>query len=137
HPDGKATGSAGSGSGSGTSDPGTGAGGPDGSAGDEGGTSATKTYKGSQGYSIGLPEGWTFQTPGAAGDRFTGPDGQKLLIGWTTTPKDDPVADWTKQERAMVRAQYQRIRIEAVEYRGWKTADWEFTYVENGTTYRS
>src|SRR5690606_4050900 len=97
HPDGKATGSAGSGSGSGTSDPGTGAGGPDGSAGDEGGTSATKTYKGSQGYPIGLPEGWTFQTPGAAGDRFTGPDGQKLLIGWTTTPKDDPVADWTKQ----------------------------------------
>ncbi|GAA4952582.1 hypothetical protein GCM10023238_18690 [Streptomyces heliomycini] len=74
---------------------------------------------------------------GGRRDRFTGPDGQKLLIGWTTTPKDDPVADWKNQERAMVRAQYQRIRIEAVEYRGWSTADWEFTYVESGTTYRS
>ncbi|MFD7700576.1 protein kinase [Streptomyces caelestis] len=104
---------------------------------DGGGTSAAETYNGSQGYSIGLPEGWKFRSTGAAGDRFTGPDGQKLLIGWTTTPKDDPVADWKNQERAMVRAQYQRIRIEAVEYRGWDTADWEFTYVESGTKYRS
>lgn len=37
----------------------------------------------------------------------------------------------------MVRSQYERIRIEAVDYRGWNTADWEFTYVENGTKYRS
>ncbi|MEU7467257.1 protein kinase [Streptomyces sp. NPDC044984] len=104
---------------------------------DGGGTSAAETYHGNQGYSIGLPEGWKFQSTGAAGDRFTGPNGQKLLIGWTTTPKDDPVADWKNQERAMVRAQYQRIRIEAVDYRGWDTADWEFTYVESGTKYRS
>ncbi|WP_030861155.1 serine/threonine-protein kinase [Streptomyces sp. NRRL S-37] len=104
---------------------------------DDGGTPAAETYNGNQGYSIGLPEGWKFQSTGAAGDRFTGPDGQKLLIGWTTTPKDDPVADWKNQERAMVRSQYQRIRIEAVDYRGWDTADWEFTYVESGTKYRS
>ncbi|MBT3154643.1 serine/threonine protein kinase [Streptomyces sp. CHD11] len=137
----KASGSAeageGTGEGTGTSDPGAGAGGPDGSAGDGGDAEAAETYKGSQGYAIGLPAGWTFQSSGAAGDRFTGPDGQKLLIGWTTTPKDDPVADWKNQERAMVRAQYRRISIEAVEYRGWKTADWEFTYVDGGTTYRS
>jgi hypothetical protein len=35
----------------------------------------------------------------------------------------------------MKRPQYQRIRIEAVDYRGWKTADWEFTYVD-GIKYR-
>ncbi|MFI1418316.1 protein kinase [Streptomyces sp. NPDC020731] len=143
--DGTATESAGTGAGSATATAGAG-----GSAEDEkdkgkdgteeedgGGTSAAETYNGNQGYSIGLPEGWKFQSTGAAGDRFTGPDGQKLLIGWTTTPKDDPVADWKNQERAMVRAQYRRIRIEAVEYRGWNTADWEFTYVESGTKYRS
>jgi hypothetical protein len=145
--DGTATESAGTGAGSATATAGAG-----GSAGDEkdedeaegegeeedgGGTSAAETYNGSQGYSIGLPEGWKFQSTGAAGDRFTGPNGQKLLIGWTTTPKDDPVADWKNQERAMVRSQYQRIRIEAVDYRGWNTADWEFTYVESGTKYRS
>ncbi|MFE2276086.1 serine/threonine-protein kinase [Streptomyces sp. NPDC059454] len=144
--DGTATESAGPGAGSATATAGTGAGG---SAEDEaenekeeekedgGGTSAAQTYNGNQGYSIGLPEGWKFRSTGAAGDRFTGPDGQKLLIGWTTTPKDDPVADWKNQERAMVRSQYQRISIKSVDYRGWNTADWEFTYVESGTKYRS
>ena len=37
----------------------------------------------------------------------------------------------------MVRSQYHRIRIEEVDYRGWNTADWEFTYVESGTKYRT
>ncbi|MCX4764422.1 protein kinase [Streptomyces sp. NBC_01275] len=98
---------------------------------------ATTTYKGSQGYSIGLPAGWEFQSTGSAGDRFTGPDGQKLLVAWTTTPKDDPVADWENQERYMTRSQYKKIRIAEVDYRGWNTADWEFTYVESGTKYRT
>ncbi|MER7487274.1 serine/threonine-protein kinase [Streptomyces sp. NPDC126497] len=145
HTDGRATGSADTETGAGPSTATAGAG-AGGSAEDDaeaegeedgGGTSAVETYKGNQGYSIGLPEGWTFRSTGAAGDRFTGPDGQKLLIGWTTTPKDDPVADWKNQERAMVRSQYQRISIKPVDYRGWNTADWEFTYVESGTTYRS
>jgi tRNA A-37 threonylcarbamoyl transferase component Bud32 len=98
---------------------------------------ADSTHQGRQGYSIGLPEGWKYRSSDAAGDRFTGPDGQKLLIGWTSTPKDDPVADWKNQERYMVRAQYDRIRIEKVDYRGWNTADWEFTYVDGGTEYRT
>ncbi|MGW1952459.1 serine/threonine-protein kinase [Streptomyces sp. NPDC001920] len=98
---------------------------------------AVSTYKGSQGYSIGLPKGWKFQSSGSAGDRFTGPDGQKLLLPWTSTPKSDPVADWKNQERFMVRSQYKKIRIEAVDYRDWKAADWEFTYVEGGTKYRT
>ncbi|MFE4668472.1 serine/threonine-protein kinase [Streptomyces sp. NPDC056716] len=111
-------------------------------AGEDGGDSSAvsgvaSTYEGQQGYSVGLPEGWKYESSDSAGDRFTGPDGQKLLVGWTTTPKDDPVADWENQERSMSRAQYERIRIAAVDYRGWNTADWEFTYVESGTQYRS
>ncbi|MFC9683335.1 serine/threonine-protein kinase [Streptomyces sp. NPDC056948] len=118
-------------------------GGASGSAGDgEGGsagkgTAAESTHQGNQGYSIGLPKGWKFQSTGSAGDRFTGPDGQKLLIAWTSTPKGDPVADWKSQERYMQRAQYKKIRIEKVDYRGWNTADWEFTYRESGTKYRT
>ncbi|KUN73116.1 serine/threonine protein kinase [Streptomyces canus] len=95
------------------------------------------TYQGGQGYSIGLPKGWKFQTSSSAGDRFTGPDGQKLLVAWTTTPKGDPVADWENQEQSMRRAQYTKIRIEKVGYRGWNAADWEFTYVDSGTKYRT
>jgi tRNA A-37 threonylcarbamoyl transferase component Bud32 len=98
---------------------------------------AESTYKHSQGFSVGLPKGWKYQSTAAAGARFTGPNGQKLLIGWTSTPKSDPVGDWKSQESYMVRSQYHRIRIEKVDYRGWNTADWEFTYVDGGTKYRS
>ncbi|MFC5202406.1 serine/threonine-protein kinase [Streptomyces kaempferi] len=102
-----------------------------------GGSTAKSTYHGSQGFSIGLPKGWKYRTTDDAGARFTGPDGQKLLVGWTTTPKNDPVADWQNQERGMVRPHYQKIRIEKADYRGWNTADWEFTYQDGGTKYRS
>ncbi|MGW1027115.1 protein kinase domain-containing protein [Streptomyces sp. NPDC002577] len=98
---------------------------------------AATTYKHKQGFSIGLPKGWKYVSTDAAGARFTGPDGQKLLVGWTSTPKDDPVRDWENQENYMNRSQYHRIRIEKVDYRGWNTADWEFTYVDGGTKYRS
>lgn len=101
------------------------------------GAAAESTHQGNQGYSIGLPKGWKFQSTAAAGDRFTGPDGQKLLVAWTSTPKGDPVADWKNQERYMVRSQYKKIRIEKVDYRGWNTADWEFTYTDGGTKYRT
>ncbi|MCP8706718.1 serine/threonine-protein kinase [Streptomyces sp. AC04842] len=139
--DGSATASNGTDAGTGSTPSSTGGTAPGSSAdagdGGAGKARAATTHRGRQGYSIGLPAGWKFKSSDAAGDRFTGPNGQKLLIGWTTTPKDDPVADWTNQERSMVRPQYKRIRIAAVEYRGWKTADWEFTYVDGGVTYRS
>ncbi|MFL5996620.1 MAG: serine/threonine-protein kinase [Streptomyces sp.] len=108
-----------------------------GSGGSADDAAVASTYRGSQGYSIGLPKGWKFQTSSSAGDRFTGPDGQKLLIAWTTTPKGDPVADWENQEQGMRRSQYTKIRIEKVGYRGWNAADWEFTYVDSGTKYRT
>ncbi|MFG2354620.1 serine/threonine-protein kinase [Streptomyces sp. NPDC048521] len=104
---------------------------------DGGGAPVVRTRKSGQGYSIGLPKGWTYKSSDGAGDRYTGPDGQRLLVGWTSSPKDDPVADWESQEGGMVRPQYRRIRIEKVDYRDWNTADWEFTYVDDGTKYRS
>lgn len=106
-------------------------------AGGSAGAAVVKTYKGSQGFSIGLPAGWSYQSTDSAGVRLTGPDGQKLLVAWTSTPKGDPVADWENQERYMTRSQYTKIRIEKVEYRGWNTADWEFTYEDGGTKYRT
>ncbi|WP_327343927.1 serine/threonine-protein kinase [Streptomyces europaeiscabiei] len=139
-PDGDTTQETDGASGSGGSSPSP-SGGSNGSVNGDGsggsGNIATETYKGSQGFSIGLPDGWKYQSTDAAGARFSGPDGQRLLVAWTTTPKNDPVADWKNQERYMVRSQYKRVRIEAVDYRGWNAADWEFTYVESGTKYRS
>ncbi|WP_405624159.1 serine/threonine-protein kinase [Streptomyces sp. NBC_00076] len=111
--------------------------GTEGSSGSGGDNAVASTHQGAQGYSIGLPKGWKYKSASAAGDRFTGPDGQKLLIAWTSTPKGDPVADWENQERSMTRSQYQKVRIAKVDYRGWNTADWEFTYVDGGTKYRT
>ncbi|MDQ0685766.1 tRNA A-37 threonylcarbamoyl transferase component Bud32 [Streptomyces achromogenes] len=113
----------------------TAAGGAGAGATEDGG--AVTTYKGAQGYTIGLPAGWKYRTTVSAGDRFTGPGGQKLLVAWTNTPKGSPVADWKNQERYMVRSQYKKVRIAQVNYRGWNTADWEFTYKEGGTAYRT
>ncbi|GAA3374522.1 hypothetical protein GCM10020367_38720 [Streptomyces sannanensis] len=90
------------------------------------------TYRHSQGFSIGLPTGWSYLRTGSAGAHFAGPDGQKLLVGWTSTPKDNPVSDWLNQETGMRRGGYQRVKIDAVDYRGWNAADWEFTFSENG-----
>jgi hypothetical protein len=138
--DGSASQSAAAGSASGSSTPGAGTSTAGGAGSDvsatENSTAAT-THPGKQGYRIGLPTGWKYRSSDAAGDRFTGPDGQKLLVAWTTTPKDDPVADWENQERTMKRSQYKKIWIQKVEYRGWNTADWEFTYVDGGTAYRT
>ncbi|MDX2931938.1 serine/threonine-protein kinase [Streptomyces ipomoeae] len=140
-PDGQTTQEASASAGTASGSPDTGSGASSGSGSGDGsgesGVTASETYKSSQGFSIGLPEGWKYQSTSAAGARFAGPDGQKLLVGWTTTPKDDPVADWENQEQYMTRSKYKRLRIEAVDYRGWNTADWEFTYVESGTKYRS
>ncbi|MEV0737143.1 serine/threonine-protein kinase [Streptomyces sp. NPDC050549] len=102
-----------------------------------GGAAVVKTYKGSQGFSIGLPAGWSYQSTDSAGVRLVGPDGQKLLIAWTSTPKNNPVADWQNQEQYMTRSGYTRIRIAGLSYRGWNAADWEFTYTDGGTKYRT
>ncbi|WP_338896497.1 serine/threonine-protein kinase [Streptomyces sp. TG1A-60] len=139
-PDGDTTDEAKGSAGSAGSSPSPSGGSGDAVSGDGSGKSAdieTETYKSGQGFSIGLPDGWKYRSTDAAGARFSGPDGQRLLVGWTTTPKDDPVTDWKNQERYMQRSQYKRIRIEAVDYRSWNTADWEFTYTESGTKYRS
>ena len=121
---------------------GTSASGGSGGSGDEAngssdGAAVVKTYKGSQGFSIGLPAGWSYQSTDSAGVRLVGPDGQKLLIAWTSTPKNNPVADWKNQEQYMTRSGYTRIGIEKVDYRTWNTADWEFTYEDGGTKYRT
>ncbi|QOV36179.1 serine/threonine protein kinase [Streptomyces ferrugineus] len=136
-----ATSGSGSGSGSGAgktpSAEASATGGSGAEAGSGSGSGAASTHDGSQGYSIGLPEGWKYRSTDDAGDRFTGPDGQKLLVAWTSAPQEEPVADWKNQEQYMTRSQYKRIRIEAVDFNGWNTADWEFTYVEGGTKYRT
>jgi hypothetical protein len=60
-----------------------------------------------------------------------------LRIDRTDQPKGDPKKDWENQEKS-VRSRlpnYQRISIETVDYRGWKAADWEFTFGSSSATH--
>jgi hypothetical protein len=83
------------------------------------------------GFRVAVPEGWTERRSGGSYVDFLDPQtGGFLRIDQTTTPQSDPVADWQRQEPSVAARLpgYERIRIEAVDYRGWNTADWEFTW---------
>jgi serine/threonine protein kinase len=92
------------------------------------------TYEDDSGFSVAVPEGWSAEQNSATAVDLKDPSGTRFLrIDQTDTPKDDPKADWEAQEAARSGdfENYQRIRIEDVEYRGWPAADWEFTFGNN------
>ena len=91
-------------------------------------------YQDSTGFAVAVPAGWQVTTE--RGSTFVRePGGRRYLqIDQTRKPKDDPAADWAAQENGVSRrlAGYERIRIDPLTYRGWKAADWEFTWQADG-----
>jgi serine/threonine protein kinase len=92
------------------------------------------TFEGWSGFRVPVPPGMTFRRDQTRAE-FRDNKGRLLIIDQRDDPQPDPVADWRDQERTRLAAgryeDYQRIRIAEVEYRGWKTADWEWTYTGN------
>jgi eukaryotic-like serine/threonine-protein kinase len=92
------------------------------------------TYTDPTGFSVGVPDGWTAAPSSATAVDFKDPDSSAFLrIDRTDQPKGDPKKDWEQQEKSVRKTLpgYHRISIESVDYRGWRAADWEFTF---GTT---
>ncbi|MCU1487907.1 MAG: Serine/threonine protein kinase [Actinomycetia bacterium] len=86
-------------------------------------------YQG-DGWQIWHPADWSAE-PGQAGSiDFTGPDGDHLRVDTVEEPSADPKAAWEQQERSFEddHPDYQRIRIDKVDYRDFKAAIWEFTF---------
>jgi len=82
------------------------------------------------GFTIAVPDGWVRSTEGPR-TYFKEPGGRRfLLVDQTTEPKDDPLTDWQANEPSVAArlSGYERISLERVDYRGWNTADWEFTW---------
>ncbi len=102
------------------------------------GSGGGRAYTDRTGFSVVLPRGWRVSRDGT--DVYVREPGTRayLLIAQTTQPKDDALADWRAQERtAPTRfANYERIRLERVEYKGWDAADWEFTWQSSGAPQR-
>jgi hypothetical protein len=98
-------------------------------------TAGWTTYQDPSGFSIKIPPGWAIHTRTATEVTFTGPQtGFVMLVGWTTDPKPDALADWRQQAALKTQSDptYQQIGIQRVTYRGYNTADWEFTNTYQG-----
>ncbi len=81
-------------------------------------------------FSINLPPGWAPISTGADGVKFAGsPRGFVVVIEWTRSPRPDAYTDWQQQSSAKAAADssYHLISIERVSYRGYNSADWQFT----------
>jgi hypothetical protein len=92
-------------------------------------------YKG-DGFTVGVPAGWT-ATPGREGVvDLTEPGAQagtrRFLRLITVGGGAEALGQLTTAERDFAAnpqyAPYQRVRLEAVDYRDYDAADWEFTF---------
>ena len=109
---------------------------PAGTSGDNAGPAAAPLPDGFQlhtdptGFTVAVPTGWTRSVEGPR-TYFKEPGGGRfLLVDQTTEPMDDPLTDWQANEPSVADrlSGYERISLDRVEYRGWNTADWEFTW---------
>ncbi|MFJ4983754.1 protein kinase [Streptomyces sp. NPDC088732] len=121
---------------------GSGSGSDDGSAGSV--PSGWQTYASSEGgFSIALPAGWEANSKGngyGSGRIFNASHSPRVQIDWTKTPGKDAAKAWRDQEPSTRSAYpgYQRIAIEPVSWRGYRTvADWTFTFTSHGTRMRA
>jgi len=91
-------------------------------------------YRDRSGFSVAVPDGWVKGKQDGDSDDgqfdFVDPTSRSrfLRFGYTTSPKSDPVADWEQQEQRLRAREpgYRRISIEAVDYRDYLSADWDF-----------
>lgn len=87
-------------------------------------------YADETGFSVAVPAGW--QASREEGRVYLrDPDSPAfLLVDQTDDPRDDPVQDWENQEASVSQRldEYELIRIDPLELRGWQGADWEFIH---------
>ena len=100
-------------------------------------------YDDPTGFSVVVPEGWEAANRRAEGSyttvRLRDPEsGAFLQVDGTTDPSADPYQDWVRQEAGVSQRleDYELLRLERVEYRGWEAADWEFRHEAGGTERR-
>jgi hypothetical protein len=93
-------------------------------------------YTDPTGFSINLPDGWKQDYRSANQVRFTNTavPGAAIVIAYTTTPQPDQYLDWEQQSawKAETDPAYLLFGIHRVSYRGYNSANWEFTDSENG-----
>ncbi|WP_371784467.1 serine/threonine-protein kinase [Streptosporangium subroseum] len=82
------------------------------------------------GISGAVPEGWTVKTGTGGAIVFSEPKtgGQNVVV--TKVPVADPVTALGRADKEGLE-EYIEVGVTAVPYRGWKAADWEYTYSQS------
>jgi len=81
------------------------------------------------GFGVAVPPDWKLA---ASGDQatFTGPKDSNLriVVAQATAQADGGLAELGREEADGAVDGYIQVQLQAVRYRGWKAADWEYTY---------
>lgn len=82
-----------------------------------------------EGYSAAVPSSWKAAISGEVAT-FTGPkdSGMKITTEQVSAQADGGLAELSRSEADGGAAGYIQVQLQGVEYRGWKAADWEYTY---------
>ncbi|SDK94346.1 Serine/threonine protein kinase [Nonomuraea maritima] len=85
-----------------------------------------------RGFAAATPDDWKPSTSGRT-TRFDGPkdSGLRILVEPSTPQPDGGLSVLAKKEAAGGLESYIQVRLQAVNYRGTKAADWEYTYTSD------
>ncbi|MFI0940453.1 serine/threonine-protein kinase [Streptomyces sp. NPDC021020] len=84
---------------------------------------------------VALPKGWKRLPDRASyrtGTYYSGPNGARLMVDHTDSPKPSALAEWQKDAARTTIPGYQQIRIESASYRTYDAADWEYKRTSGG-----
>ncbi|MEV4555326.1 serine/threonine-protein kinase [Nonomuraea wenchangensis] len=81
------------------------------------------------GFKVAVPEGWKLTASGGVAT-FTGPkdSGLRVVVEDANPETDGGLAELSHRESEGGRESYIQVQLQGVNYRGWKAADWEYTY---------
>ncbi|MED7922878.1 protein kinase [Nonomuraea sp. LP-02] len=81
------------------------------------------------GFTVAVPEGWKLAAAGGVAT-FTGPkdSGLRAVVEEAGPEADGGLAELSRREAEGGRESYIQVQLQGVKYRGWKAADWEYTY---------
>ncbi|WP_171075018.1 serine/threonine-protein kinase [Nonomuraea basaltis] len=81
------------------------------------------------GFSAAVPDDWKLATSGGEAT-FSGPkdSGFRILVEQATPQADGGLSELGRQEADGGLESYIQVQLQTVKFRGWKSADWEYTY---------
>ncbi|MFB4264966.1 protein kinase [Nonomuraea sp. GTA35] len=81
------------------------------------------------GFSAAVPEGWKLATSGGVAT-FSGPkdSGMRILVERAAPQTDGGLSELSRLEADGGLESYIQVQLQAVDYRDWQAADWEYTY---------